>query len=122
MPAIVECDCIPELAIPQKLDQIFCQGASANVILEAILEALGGGITTDQYVSLPVLAVADGTIPVGVLGWSITAVSGTVTVNGSALAIGQTVRGGGYGGRTLKTAIAYTITAGSALVTTDTPG
>ena len=63
--------------------------------------------------------VADGSVPIGAFSWSIGAVSGTVTVNGAALVVGQSVSGGGYSGSTLGTAIPYTITAGSALVAYD---
>lgn len=94
--------------------QIYCA-------LLAILVASGGDVGSDEFTSNPQLVTTSGSIPAGVLGWSITAVSGTVTINGQALSVGQTVRGGGYGGKTLKTAVPYTIAAGSALISTDVP-
>lgn len=101
---------------------IYCSLVAANATLESINEAVGGDVGSDQFTSSPQLVTADGTIPAGVLGWSFTAVSGTVTLNGSGtLPLGATLRGGGYGGKTTSAAIAYTITAGSALVTYDTP-
>ena len=87
----------------------------------ALLRANGGDAASDEYTSTQSLATSSGTIPAGVLSWSISAVSGTVTVGGQALAVGAKLGGGGYGGRTLKTAIAYTISAGSALIAYDTP-
>lgn len=90
--------------------------------LDTISAAVGGTSGTDEYVSVINLETTSGSIPVGALSWSITAVSGTVTVSGDALTTGQSVGGGGYAGKTLKTAISYTITAGSALVAYDTVG
>jgi len=112
--ALTSCDCIKEQTPNEVQQSIYCA-------LLTLIEASGGDVGSDQYTSAPALVTASGSIPAGVLGWSITAISGTVTVNGTSLANGNTVRGGGYGGRTLKTAIAYTITAGSAMVSTDTP-
>lgn len=114
-PNIPDC-CDAEKYTPTQLFYfLFCLVASIN-------EAVGGDTGSSEYTSVFSLATADGTIPVGALGWSISAVSGTVTVQGSALAVGQSVKGGGYGSKTLKTAIPYTITGGSALVIYDAPG
>lgn len=112
--ALPDCRCIGSYP-PEKVQQlIYCA-------LLSLVAASGGDVGSDQFVSNPQLVTSSGSIAAGVLGWSATAVSGTITVNGSALAIGQTVRGGGYGGRTMATAIPYTVTAGSLLITTDTP-
>lgn len=89
-------------------------------LVYSINEAIGGGTGSDEYTSTFVNATGNGSIPAGVLGWSVTAVSGTVTVGGQSLPNGATVRGGGYGGRTSSAAIAYTV-SGVALVAYDTP-
>jgi len=112
--ALPTCDCVKTQTPNEVQQSIYCA-------LLSLIAASGGDVGSDEYTSAPALVVASGSIPAGVLGWSITAVSGTVTVNGTSLANGNTVRGGGYGGRTLKTAIAYTIAAGSAMVSYDTP-
>jgi hypothetical protein len=115
MAALTTCDCVKTQTPNEVQQSIYCA-------LLALITASGGDTTTDQYTSAPALVASSGSIPAGVLGWSITAISGTVTVNGTALAVGNSVNGGGYGGRTLKTAIAYTVAAASsALVTYDTP-
>lgn len=68
------------------------------------------------------LVTSSGNIPAGVLGWSVTAVSGTVTVTGgAAIPVGASVGGGGYSGYVTQAAIAYTIAAGSAIVAYDLP-
>jgi hypothetical protein len=91
-------------------------------LVYSINEAIGGGTASDKYTSSFTHATGNGTVPAGVLGWSVTAVSGTVTVQGQSLPTGATVRGGGYGGRTLTAAIAYTVAGpGVALVTYDVP-
>lgn len=101
---------------------IYCMLLSSNALLESINEAVGGETGSDQFASSPQLVTASGSIPAGVLGWSFTVVSGTVTLNGSpTLPVGGSYRGGGYGGKTLSAAIPYTITAGSAMVSYDTP-
>jgi hypothetical protein len=82
-----------------------------------IADSSGG---TSTYTSNPVLVTTSGSIAVGARSWSFSAVSGTVTLNGSALANGTSVSGGGYPGFTLGTAIPYTISGGSAFLTTDT--
>ena len=113
--ALTTCDCVKTQTPNEVQQSIYCA-------LLALITASGGDTTTDEYTSAPALVASSGSIPAGVLGWSITAISGTVTVNGTALAVGNSVNGGGYGGRTLKTAIAYTVAAASsALVTYDTP-
>lgn len=116
------CECIGSHSSTIVWQWIYCALMAGNVTLESINEAVGGETGSDQFTSSPQLVTADGTIPAGVLGWSFTAVSGTVTLNGSGtLPLGATLRGGGYGGKTLATEIPYTITAGSALVSYDTP-
>jgi len=112
--ALPTCDCVKTQTPNEVQQSIYCA-------LLSLIAASGGDVGSDEYTSAPALVVASGSIPAGVLAWSITAISGTVIVNGTSLANGNTVRGGGYGGRTLKTAIAYTIAAGSALVSYDTP-
>jgi len=87
-------------------------------VIESVIPA-GSGAT---FTSSPALVTASGSIPTGVLGWSFTAVSGTVTLNGSGiLPLGASFRGGGYAGYEMDGAIPYTITTGSALVSYDTP-
>jgi hypothetical protein len=78
------------------------------------------GATPGQFTSAPQLVTVSGSIPAGVKSWAFAAVSGSVTLNGSALANGTTVSGGGYSGQTLANAIPYTISGGSAFLTTDT--
>lgn len=93
-----------------------------RAIYEALLDVVentGGASGSGQYTSVYDFASVSGSVPAGVLGWSITAVSGTVTVQGDSLPIGGTASGGGYGGRTTTAAIAYTITAGTAMVSYD---
>lgn len=93
-----------------------------KAIYEALLDVVentGGASGSGNYTSSYDLAVASGSVPAGVLGWSITAISGTITVQGASLPVGATVNGGGYGGRTSTAAIAYTVTAGSAMVAYD---
>lgn len=109
-----------------------CQASASGFTSEQLFRALyclvysinqntGGSPTNDQYISFPITATSSGSIPAGVLGWSITAVSGTVAVNGHALAVGGTFSGGGYNGKVSTSAITYTITAGSALIEYDVP-
>lgn len=89
-----------------------------------INENTGGGTAPgagSNYTSVPITATGNGSIPAGVLGWSVTAVSGTVTVNGQALAVGGSFRGGGYGAGVSNAAIDYTVAGGSALVSYDLP-
>lgn len=74
-----------------------------------------------EYTSTFTNATGNGSVPAGVLGWSITAVSGTVTVQTNALPNGATTRGGGYGGKVSSAAIPYTVTGGVALVSYDVP-
>jgi len=113
--ALPTCDCVKTQNPNEVQHSIYCA-------LAALVTASGGEVGNDEYTSTPALVTSSGSIPAGVLGWSITAISGTVTVNGTALAVGNSVRGGGYGGRTLKTSIAYTVAAASsALVSYDTP-
>lgn len=66
-------------------------------------------------------ATASGTIPAGVLGWSVTAISGTIEVLGEALPVGATVTSGGYTGYVTDDAVDYDVTAGVALVVFDAP-
>jgi len=77
--------------------------------------------TATQYASTVTNATGDGSIPQGVLGWSVTALSGTVAVEGATLPVGATVGGGGYDSAVSSVTINYTIAAGSALVVYDTP-
>lgn len=79
----------------------------------------GSSINPASYTSTTQLVTSSGNIPAGVLSWSFQAVSGTVTINGAALANGTAVSGGGYGGAKLALPIPYTISAGSALLTVD---
>ncbi len=109
------CECIGAYPPTLVLQWIYC-------VLQQINANTGGATPSDQYTSSPGLTTSSGSIPAGVLGWSFTVVSGTVTFNGSGtLPVGATFSGGGYDGRTLGTAIPYTIAAGSAIVTYDTP-
>ena len=113
--ALPTCDCVKTQTPNEVQQSIYCA-------LLSLIAASGGDVGSDEYTSAPALVTSGGSIPAGVLGWSVTAISGTITVNGTALAVGNSVNGGGYGGRTLKTAIAYTVAAASsALVTYDTP-
>lgn len=64
-------------------------------------------------------ATGNGSVPAGVLSWSVTAKSGTVTVAGQAMAAGETVGGGGYSGFVMNQAVAYTVSGGSAKVVYD---
>lgn len=113
--ALPTCDCIKEQTPNEVQQSIYC-------ILAAILVASGGDVGSDEYTSNPSVATASGSFPVGALGWSITALTGTVTIGGTTLPAGATITGGGYGGRTLKTAVAYTIAAASsAAINYDTP-
>lgn len=94
-----------------------------RAIYEALLDVVentGGATGSGNYTSTIDVATASGSIPAGVLGWSITAISGTVTVNGESVPNGLRVGGGGYGGRTSTAAITYTVAAGSAAVAYDT--
>lgn len=107
--------CDAENFTPTQLFQfLYCLVYSIN-------EAVGGGTGSDEYTSSFTNATGNGSVPAGVLGWSITAVSGTVTVGGQSLPAGGTVSGGGYGGRVTSAAIAYTVSGGVALVAYDTP-
>lgn len=116
------CLCIGSYNPTIVLQWLYCALIAANATLESINEAVGGETGSDQFTSTPALVTASGSIPAGVLGWSFTVVSGTVTLNGSGtLPVGATFRGGGYGGKTMSAALAYTIAAGSAMVTYDTP-
>lgn len=112
--ALTSCDCIKEQKPNEVQQSIYCA-------LLAILAASGGDPGTDEYISHPAIVTASGSIPIGTLGWSITALTGVITVGGTTLPIGGTLTGGGYGGRILKTAIAYTVTGGSAAINYDTP-
>lgn len=116
-----DCSCIGSYPPEQVQLWIYCLLAAGNGLLESINEAVGGGTDSDQFASTFDNATADGSIPAGVLGWSITAVSGTVTVQGQALPNGASTRGGGYGGKTTSAAVPYTVTGGAALVSYDTP-
>lgn len=111
---------IPDCCDAQKLpvDRLFY---ALYCVLLSIDENTGGGVTTDEYTSTFTNATGNGSVPLGVLGWSITAVSGTVTVQGEALPNGGTTRGGGYGGKVSSAAIPYTVVGGVALVSYDVP-
>jgi len=115
MAALPTCDCVKNQTPNEVQQSIYCA-------LLAVVAATGGDTGSDEYTSNPSVVTASGSFPVGALGWSITALSGTVTINGTTLPVGSTITGGGYGGRTLKTAIAYTIAAASsAAINYDTP-
>lgn len=105
------------------------QERSSLVKINALLFALAGypqpgnagqSFNPASYISSAQLVTNNGNIPAGALSWSFQAVSGTVTINGAALANGTAVSGGGYGSAKLATAIPYTITGGSALLVIDT--
>lgn len=90
-----------------------------RAIYEALLDLVentGGSTGSGNYTPTYVLATGDGSIPAGVLGWSITAISGTVTVQDQGVPVGLKVSDGGYGGRTSTDAIPYTVSGGSAAV------
>jgi len=86
-----------------------------------VIDAGSSAGTATQYSSTITNATTNGSIPQGVLGWSITALSGTVAVEGATVPVGASVSGGGYDGAVSSVTINYTITAGSALVAYDTP-
>lgn len=96
------------------LREIFCALSSINT-------AVGGETTNDQFTSTVQNDTDGGSVPTGVLSWSITALSGTVTVQGQSLPVGATVGGGGYTGKTSSAAIPYTVAGGAALVSYDQP-
>lgn len=76
--------------------------------------------TGGSFDSTFVRATGAGTVPASTtLGWSITAISGTVTVRGVALAVGATVGGGGYTGYSMASAVAYDASGGVAHVVYD---
>ena len=108
------CDCIGAYPPTLVLQWIYC-------VLQQINANTGGATPSDQYTSSPGVVTTSGSIPAGVLGWSFTAISGTVTFNGTSVPIGTTLQGGGYEGRTSTTAIPYTISNGSAAVNYDLP-
>lgn len=111
---IPSCDCIGAFPPEEVQRLIFC-------VLLSIRAAVGGEAGSDEYTSTFDNVSADGSIPAGVLGWSITVLSGTVTVQGKPLPAGGSTRGGGYGGKTTSAAIPYTVAGGSVLVAYDTP-
>lgn len=82
---------------------------------------IGGGGSGGVFNSTTLAATSNGSIAEGVLSWSITVISGTVTVDGQTIPVGATVGGGGYSGYTLNSAVNYTVTGGTALVNYDTP-
>lgn len=88
-------------------------------ILKDIRTALTGGSnsagTAAKYLSTPLNVTASSSvqIPQGVLAWSVTALSGTITVAGKSLAVGQTLRSGGYVGRVSATPIVVNSAAAS---------
>lgn len=85
------------------------------------VKLVNGGSSGGTFNSTTLNATSSGSIAEGVLSWSITALSGTVTVDGATIPVGASVSGGGYAGYTLNSAINYVITSGSALVNYDTP-
>src|SRR5688572_19194672 len=96
-------------------------GTATGQICLAVRAVGSAPATGGTFTSATTLATGNGSVAAGVLGWSITAISGTVTVNGASIPVGATVSGGGYNGYVLGTAVPYTVTSGSALVATDTP-
>lgn len=90
---------------------------------EIIVDALTGTVATDEYVSTPSsLAGSSFSIVAGALSWSVTVVSGTVTIGGVTWPAGATVKGGGYGRMVSKATITVDATAGSALLLVDRLG
>lgn len=75
--------------------------------------------TGGLYSSVVVNATGNGSIPAGVLGWSASVMSGTVTVAGVSVPIGATVGGGGYAGYVADAAIAYTVSGGVLVISYD---
>lgn len=94
-----------------------------ETLAEILIDALTGTVANDEYVSTPTsLAGAGFTIVAGALSWSVTVVSGTVTIGGVTWPAGGTVRGGGYGRLTTKSGIFVDATAGSAVLLVDRLG
>lgn len=74
--------------------------------------SLGPPTASGSFDTTVLEATSSGSVPAGVLSWSITAKSGTITVGGQAMATGETVGGGGYDGYVMASAMAYTVAGG----------
>lgn len=89
---------------------------------ELLIAALGfaaGVIPTGQFNSVVFSTSSPASqIPVGVLSWSFTCLTGTAVVGSAGLNPGQTVGGGGYGGNTMKNVVTWSQT-GTCLITWD---
>lgn len=73
------------------------------------------------YVSTVTRVTGNGSIATGKLSWSITNIDSTdLQVASQVIPVGGTIGGGGYAGKTLGTAIAYTLSNGAAVVVFDT--
>jgi len=108
---------IQSIVVQVLSDLIYGKTGSGEVGLKVI--DIAGGSGASNYTSNIVTATSNGNVPSGVYGWSITAISGTVTVGGQSLPVGASVGGGGYGGATSLTQVAYTVSGGSALISYD---
>lgn len=109
------CLCIGSYNPTIVLQWIYCQ------LLQIAANTGGGGEAGGEFTSTTLNDAASGSIPAGVLAWSASAISGTITVNGAALPVGASVGGGGYVGRVSSAAIPYTVAGGgSVLISYDT--
>jgi len=88
----------------------------ATKIIGSVPPSSGG-----RFTSTHLRATGSSTIPAGVLGWSVTAISGTVTVGGVTLDAGASLSGGGYTGYVMSASLAYDATGGVAQIVYDTP-
>ncbi len=84
-----------------------------------VLDAGSSSGTTIQYSTSLTNTTSTGTIPAGVYGWSVTAISGTVTVDGQTIPVGASVSAGGYGSAVSLSEVNYDASAGNALVIYD---
>lgn len=76
----------------------------------------GGGTSSATFTSTIIEGTGPGSVPAGVLGYSITVLDGPVTVEGVSLLTGASVGDGGYPGFRTANAISFDATGGSALV------
>jgi hypothetical protein len=95
--------------------------ASGEVLLKVSVREGGSSPAALQYQSNVQIVTADGSIPTGVLSWSVTNIDSTdFEIEGAALPANASVSGGGYGpSATSASALAYTLSNGSALVVFD---
>lgn len=100
--------------------------AAIYCILTQINAAVGGDPSADQYVSHPTRITGDDiTIPTGARSWSMTVISGIVTIQPSGqpqytVPVGGSLSGGGYGAAGLQGSILISAAAGDTLVQYDT--